>query len=920
MLIQRPISYRARVLFTAIAWAGIAASSASAAVTSLAVQDTANAPDWSVQQNLQVGSVEYGDRAFTFSAVPSVVAGSEWIRTANDSKAFAGTTLVTFSVSAASDVYVAHNDSISPKPSWLTGWTDSGANLVNNEGTPRTFSLFRKSFAAGAVVSLGDNGNTSSGMYTIVVKATAPTPTPTPVTPTPTPVPPTPTPVTPTPTPIGCAKWSPVSANVTASTNDGNVPANTVDGSLTTRWSGSGDGAWLQVDLGGVMTVCSVKIAVYNGNSRQNRFDLLLGQNTSTWSTTLTGALTGGTTTNLETFDFADADARFVRYVGHNSTVGTFNSVTEFEVWVKPSCSACPTPTPTPATPTPTPITPTPTPNGTPNGNPIIPPKWAFGVLYGSYYNQTQELDAMNRLRAGGYPVDAMWVDSSWLSSNYNDDAPAYIRFKFDSTQFPDAAGMISSLHSNHIKFGVWEWPYIDKTNSLYSTGANNHYFIEDGSGNVVNGGGWHGVTFTGQFDYTNPASVTWWKSLNKPLMDMGMDFFKIDTYSTVPSGGVLKDGTTSADHLRQAYHKAEFETTQTAKSSQGRGFILAHRQSATNNIRFPGLWTGDVASTWAGLQGSINTSKGFNSTGTAAYWTGDTGGYNSGEPSDELYIRWTQFGTFSPINEFFSQKTSKTRFPWAFGTQAQSNVRTYTKLRMRLLPFRYSNAQVAYHETPIQWPVTFGATDIMLLGSGSSQMLVAPVVVAGATTRSVAFPAGTWISYWTGATQAGGVTATVPAPLDRVPIYIKAGSIIPFGPDINWVDEKAADPLTLDIYPSGSTSYTLYEDDGVSNGYIGGAFTKTVFTCNTSGGITVGLGAATGGYNGQLANRTYILKINKQATDPGTVNWTGGGLTHHSTQSAFDTASEGWFYDATADIVWVKVPTSTSTATQVTF
>ena len=133
------------------------------------VNDTANAADWSFQDNLQAGNQEYGDRVFTFSSVPAGLAGFEWLRTANDSKAYTGATLATLQLSSAADVYVAHNDNITPKPSWLTGWTDTGLNLINNESPAKTFSVYQKSFAAGASVPLGPNGNTMEGMYTVLL-------------------------------------------------------------------------------------------------------------------------------------------------------------------------------------------------------------------------------------------------------------------------------------------------------------------------------------------------------------------------------------------------------------------------------------------------------------------------------------------------------------------------------------------------------------------------------------------------------------------------------------------------------------------------------------------------------------------------------------------------------------------------------
>ncbi len=136
-------------------------------VSGLTVNDSANAADWSSQYNLQVGSLSYGDRAVTFSAVASGVAGSEWIRPAMDSKAYTGTTLVSFQVTSNADVYVAHNDAITTKPSWLSTWTDTGTDIAGNGVT---YSLYRKSFTSGSTVSLGNNGHTSYGQYIVIVK------------------------------------------------------------------------------------------------------------------------------------------------------------------------------------------------------------------------------------------------------------------------------------------------------------------------------------------------------------------------------------------------------------------------------------------------------------------------------------------------------------------------------------------------------------------------------------------------------------------------------------------------------------------------------------------------------------------------------------------------------------------------------
>ena len=208
--------------------------------------------------------------------------------------------------------------------------------------------------------------DTQHGTYRFGGTST-PRPTPTPgvrATPTPTPTPTS----TPTRTPTPGGSWveiTPGSAGVTASANDGNLPGNTVDGSLSTRWSANGDGQWIRYDLGSTRTVGRVTVAAYRGNERRSRFDLQRSLDGLAWTTILTGMETSGTTLVEEAFDFAPVDARYVRYVGHMNSVNTFNSLTEVSLFAPSGTGPIPTSTPTP-TATPRPIGSTPTPTATP--------------------------------------------------------------------------------------------------------------------------------------------------------------------------------------------------------------------------------------------------------------------------------------------------------------------------------------------------------------------------------------------------------------------------------------------------------------------------------------------------------------------------------------------------------------------------
>ena len=353
----------------------------------------------------------------------------------------------------------------------LTGVSSSGTTTVEEPydfPAPVTARWVRYLGHAATLNSGAASAWNSVAEVSVFEPSVAPTPTPTPTS---TPVPmstptPTATPVltvtpTPTATPVTSAvEITPAGSAVTASTNDGNVPANTVDGSLATRWSANGDGQWIQYDLGATQTIAYVRLAAYNGNSRSNRFDLqVAGSSAGPWTTVIAGGTTSGTTTALETHDFADQNARFVRYVGHGSTANTFNSLTEVEIWGSP-CTTCPTPTPT-ATRTPTP-TPTPTSSQTcaarfDNGGPKS--TWVFfnagGTL--SYKPMDSRGDVIMDFSHAGYGGGGVALPNppvaETLSPSGGDDTAA-IQAALDRT----AARPLSGGFRGAVKLNAGNW------------------------------------------------------------------------------------------------------------------------------------------------------------------------------------------------------------------------------------------------------------------------------------------------------------------------------------------------------------------------------------------------------------------------------------------------------------------------------
>jgi hypothetical protein len=230
---------------------------------------------------------------------------------------------------------------------WTTVW---GGESTGTTSALETYDFADVSARWVRYLGHGNSVNAWNSVNEISVYAPAATPT----------EPPAATP-TATPSSTTYVELTPGGSAVSASTNDGNLPANAVDGSLSTRWSGNGDGAWLQLDLGAMHTVGYVRVASYSGNTRSNIFDVQVAVTSGAWTTVWSGQ-SSGTTTALETFDFPDAAARWVRYLGHGNTVNGWNSVNEIEVWGVGTTSPTPTPTATPTTPPRATPTPTPTP------------------------------------------------------------------------------------------------------------------------------------------------------------------------------------------------------------------------------------------------------------------------------------------------------------------------------------------------------------------------------------------------------------------------------------------------------------------------------------------------------------------------------------------------------------------------------
>lgn len=510
--------------------------------------------------------------------------------------------------------------------------------------------------------------------------------------------------------------------------------------------------------------------------------------------------------------------------------------------------------------------------------NIILPPAWAFGVLYGGYTNQEETLEKARALQKGGFPVDAMWIDSWYWDYVNNGDGPAgYIDFIGDRKSYPDPRAMNDELTSLGIKSGVWVWDrLLQKGNEAAWEEFESRGFLHE----PFMQGGWHtdGTSPSAIIRFEHPPATAHWQQRLKPLFDDGFDFLKIDAEATVP------------------YMQAAFEATQRfGQENKGRGFILSHINTPHGEhdpraVMYPAKWTGDAAAQWSqadypntrswalgGLREQVALFA--SSSGPARIYpflTCDTGGFRHGQPSDELFIRWSQFSSFLPLMQVFgSRDTRLSNSPLAYNKAAQESFITHTTLRLRLFPYLYSLAHLARltNQNPIR-PTRY-REDQFMLGPG---LLIAPVVEPSVTERHVYIPAGKWTEFTTGEiydTGTLGTTRRVSAPLERIPVLAAPGAIIPMRPAASSIATGSNASLEVHVYPGGWSKFPLIEDDGESNGYQLGEFAVTWIRCReASGSVELEIAPVRGRYEGMLDERHFTFKIHglKQPLE-GTLN-----------------------------------------------
>ena len=439
----------------------------------------------------------------------------------------------------------------------------------------------------------------------------------------------------------------------------------------------------------------------------------------------------------------------------------------------------------------------------------VMPPYWAFAPWMGRDFhrNEAEVREDVDRTRALGLPASVILIDSPW--------ATAYNSYKWNGQQFADPPAMIKHLHESGYKLVVWHTPWIDSNSSTpgeegmagkiaahspnYDEAASHGYFVKAPDGTPWVGHWWKGEGSL--IDFTNPGAKLWWQDQLRGVIATGVDGFKDDDGEGSFQGDVRFADGTPRELMRNRYgvlyNTAVEELIQ--KDMKGNGVMFS--RSVTQGANGLGmLWGGDNVSSFSPENGLPTVVTAGLSAGMSGLplWTADLGGYSktAGAPDGQVLARWLEFAAFSPVMEILSQTNLQ---PWEWdahvaggggGTKLLDLYRRYAVLHMSLFPYRYAAAEeAAAMGMPIlrALPLVYQedgaartAKDEYLFGP---ELLVAPVTDAN-TRRVVYLPKGEWVDFWTGAAVSGERTLVVDAPTEMIPVFARAGAVLPEIPE----------------------------------------------------------------------------------------------------------------------------------------
>jgi alpha-glucosidase len=537
-------------------------------------------------------------------------------------------------------------------------------------------------------------------------------------------------------------------------------------------------------------------------------------------------------------------------------------------------------------------------------GRPPMPPRWALGFLQSTrHFHDTTELRQLPRtIRDKRIPCDGLIYLSTYGEAHGWNRGVGHLEFQPEL--WPDPAGLLAEARAQHFELITHEYPVLHEDSPLFAEAESRGYLLAAGYERVSASGRPPATYREGQryLDFSDPAVRRWWWAAHRDLVRLGIAGWWLDGGEGPPATAKLHagDGTLLHNIYDRLRHQA-FAEGEAADRPDQRVFLLC-RSGAAGMQRFGATcWSGDINNDFPTLEAQL--ALGLN-TGLSGipYWGTDIGGFFHPVPeTGELYVRWFQLGAFSPI--FRSHGWIwREHVPWAHGPEVETICRRYAELRYQLLPYTYTLAWQAHTRgLPLMRPLVLNYPDdprAWTVGHEflwGDDLLVAPVTREGATAWPVYLPAGRWHDFWTGASYEGPGGVTLPAPVDRLPLLVRAGAILPMGPVVQHTGERPLDEVTLLIYPAGASRFELYEDDGRSNAYRQGRYALTPLECSVEPGrVMVRIGQPAGDPSVVPAGRRYMLRLRMDRPVSVTVEGRGA-LPRHAGPGA---AGAGWWID----------------------
>jgi alpha-D-xyloside xylohydrolase len=488
-------------------------------------------------------------------------------------------------------------------------------------------------------------------------------------------------------------------------------------------------------------------------------------------------------------------------------------------------------------------------------------PKWSYGFFQSKdrYVSLDEILSIARRYRAEHIPIDAIVQDWFWWKTEGD---PIF------NANYHDVPKDLQSLHDQHIHAMISVWGLFDPTSENFKKLAAQGFDVPKAH----------------VYDATNPAARDfYWNNLAGKLFAQGWDAFWLDSaepeeYWPHMGDAILRNKKLAIGNGAEytnvfpLLHTSGIQQHWMETTKQKRVFLLTRSAFLGQQRVGATVWSGDVYSTYWGLQHQVAAGLNFALSGYP-YWATDIGGYwpaydGKTQIADyqNLYARWFEFGTFCPI--FRSHGHRPQNEMWTYD-KVEPILVQYDKLRYRLMPYIYSLAwKVTSQDYTIQRPLvmdwrsdqkTWNIGDEFMFGPF---ILVSPVLKQDATHRTVYLPESPqWYDFWTGATTRGGQDVDADAPLDRLPLYIRAGSILPMGPEIEYAAQNPGGPIELRVYPGANGSFALYEDAGDSYDYQSGAHSVIPIRWDDAS-HSLTLGARAGSFPEMVAERKFRIVI----------------------------------------------------------